>query len=211
MRQLNVLWLLVFLSRTLFGQTPKSTTVTEPNDNQLRATAAAMISVENYCHDSVGALVRSHEPRLFAETHPAANQPAQWVEFSNKAAWENAGKPKPIAWVWYKDTNIIQVAMAFENSDENGPLYADYCYDPNGKLARLESIPHIQTTCDDAYFRCQLTSGREWLYVQNGQRVEVRNEMDLRLLKSERTSFTLSKFVPPEYLNVAELPFARIR
>jgi hypothetical protein len=41
--------------------------------------------------------------------------------------WERAGKPKPIAWVWYKDADIIQVAMAFNKSDENGPLNEDYC------------------------------------------------------------------------------------
>ena len=45
--------------------------------------------------------------------------------------------------------------MAFEHGNEDGPLYVDYCDQQNGKLARLASVPTLQTKCDDAYFRCQ--------------------------------------------------------
>ncbi len=209
MKELNALWFLVLLSPSLFGQTAQTKAVTHPDDKQLRETIEAMNSVQKYCW-TVESFSESHEPRLFAETHSGGTQSAEWTEFSGRAEWERAGKPKPIAWAWLENGNIIRVAMAFDHGNEDGPLYVDYCYQPNGKLARLASVPTLQTKCDDAYFRCQLTSGIEWLYLPNGQRLQVVNGMDRRLLKSEQTYFSASTFAPPEYLNVGDFPFARL-
>jgi nuclear transport factor 2 (NTF2) superfamily protein len=209
MKELNALWFLVVLSPSWFGQTAQTKAVTRPDDKQVRETTEAMNSVQKYCR-TVESFSESHEPRLFAETHSGRTQSAEWAEFSSRAEWERAGKPKLIASAWLRNGNIIRVAMAFEHGNEDGPLYVDYCYQQNGKLARLASVPVLRTKCDDAYFRCQLTSGIEWLYLPNGQRLQVVNGMDRRLLKSEQTYFSTSKLAPPEYPNVGDLPFARV-
>ncbi len=204
MKQLITLCFVIFLPLPLFGQTARTRSTTGPDDPELREMTAAMNSVERYC-GTVEGFSRSHEPRLLA-----AIQAGKWVEFPSKAEWDRAGKPKPIAWVWYKDGNIIRVAMAFGKSVESSSAYADYCYQPTGKLTRLASEPHRHTTCDEAYFRCELTFGSEWLYLPNGKRLQAIDETDRRLLKSEQTSISVSKPAPPEYLNVGELPFARL-
>jgi hypothetical protein len=211
MKELTALWLLILLSPSLFGQTAPSSLIPGSEKTQLqeKEMIAALNSVQKYCW-TAESFSKSHEPRLFAEIHSDANQIAEWVELSNRAEWLRVGKPKPIAWVWYKDGSVIQVAMAFDKRDENGPLYADYCYQKDGKLARLAPVPTMQTTCDDAYFRCQLTFGIEWLYLPNGQKVPIIHGMDSRFLKSEETSFSRSKLTPPEYLNVSDLPFAHL-
>jgi len=180
-----------------------------PDDKELRELTAAMNAVQRYC-GTVEGFSQSHEPRLLAEIYPATIQAGKWVEFPGKGEWERAGKPKPIAWVWYKDRKIVRVAMAFDKSDESSVTYADYCYQPTGKLARLASEPHMQTACEQAYFRCQLTFGIEWLYLPNGKKLQVIDQTDRRLLKSEQTSVSVSKPAPPEYLEVGEFPLARL-
>jgi hypothetical protein len=111
--------LVILLSPPLFGQTAPSGLIPGSDNRQLqeKETIAAMVSVQKYCW-TAESFSESHEPRLFAETHSGANQIAEWVELSNRAEWLRVGKPKPIAWVWYKDGSVIQVAMAFDKRDE---------------------------------------------------------------------------------------------
>jgi len=206
MKILSALWLLISLLPSLSGPAAQNG-VPILYGEQERKTLAAINSIRKYCGD-VDGFSESHEARLFAQTD--MNKAPKWVEFSSKGEWERAGRPKPIAWAWYKDGGLIRAVIAFDKSDEEGPSYADYCYQQDGKLAQLASVPQTQTVCDDAYFRCRLTLWMEWLYLPDGRKLQVVNGMDNRLLKSEQTYYSFSKRVPPEYLNVSELPFAHL-
>lgn len=98
--------------------------------------------------------------------------------------------------------------MTFGKGGDTNSEYA-YCYGANGRIARIAAMPTKQIQCDDANFRCLFISDFERLYLPDGQKVEVLDNFDSRLLKSEKTIFATSTETPPEYRNVSELPFAR--
>jgi hypothetical protein len=162
-----------------------------------------MASIRNYCLN-VADYSLSRQPRLFAKTE--ANETGAWDEFSGKAEWEQAGKPKPVAFAWYKENKIIRAVLFFKNNSDGGGRYAEYCYRGDGHLAKLRSEADASPVCDDAYFRCQLTLPREWFYLPGGKIVNVIHD-DQRLLKSEKTNLSLS-IKPFEYLTIWDLPFA---
>lgn len=187
------------------GQTASSL---ESQSQQDQKIFEAMNSVEKYCWD-VERFSDSHQARLFAEIGSGKGE-AKWVEFASKIAWRDAGQPEPVALVWYRNSRVVQVAAAFHNEDDNGWDHASYCYDPDGKLARLATAPKARAACDEAYFRCQLTSGIDRLYLPDGRKVQIVKQFDPRPLKSEQTVFATSNATPPEYLKVTELPFAHL-
>jgi hypothetical protein len=183
----------------------------------------ANITLIKYCAgvDSVSA---SLQTRMFAQVYSGLGSSSGWTEFESKAAWQRAGKPKPIALVWYKDDNVVRVAITTSNDD--GQSYADYCYRPDGSLAQFRSVPAVQTKCDQSLFHCDVTlRGGLELYPPKGilvtrpelliAPVEIQdwNLFDLfppRTLKSEQSTFSFAPIQWPAYMHVSDLPFSSL-
>lgn len=174
----------------------------------VKETMAAVVSVEKYCSNAEN-FSQSQPSRLFAEVPSGNGEPPAWTAFSTEAQWDHAGGPAPRARVWYSDGKVVLVRMMFDKGREFGSDY-NYCYGANGRIARIAAVPTKQIQCDDSYLQCVLISGFERLYLPDGKKVNVLNNFDSRLLKSEKTIYATSKETPPEYLNVSELPFARL-
>jgi hypothetical protein len=172
----------------------------------VRKNAAAAASVQQYC-SNIENLSQSLPSRIFAEVPSSAGQPSHWAEFSTETEWESAGAPEPKARAWYSDGKVVLVRMTSHKSGETSSEYA-YCYASNGAIARIAAVPTQQIQCDDANYRCLFISAFERLYLPDGQKVEVINDFDSRLLKSEKTVFATSRESPPEYPAVSDLPFA---
>jgi hypothetical protein len=113
-----------------------------------------LITLVKYCAN-VEALSDFQQPRMFAQVF-FGRQTSDWVEFESKAAWKQAGKPQPLALVWYKDSKAVRVVLTAESGD-NGQSYADYCYRPDGSLAELRPVPAVNTKCAQSLFNCAVT------------------------------------------------------
>ena len=204
MRAFKRLWIALLFAPQLLGQTSPLNSIQDPTNEEIRELNRAMVSTANYCL-TVADYSISREPRLFANTGDS-NETRGWYEFSSKAEWERAGKPKPVAFAWYKDNKVIRAVFSFKNNRDGGGRYAEYCYRADGHLAELRSGVEASAICDDNYFRCQLTLPIEQFYLPNGKIISVIHD-DQRLLKSEKTQVSLSP-KPPEYLAIWNLPFA---
>jgi hypothetical protein len=204
MRAFKRLWIALLFAPQLLGQTSPLNSIQDPTNEEIRELNRAMVSTANYCL-TVADYSISRQPRLFANTGDS-NETRGWYEFSNKAEWERAGKPKPVAFAWYKDNKVIHAVFSFKNNSDGGGRYAEYCYRADGHLAELRSGVEASAICDDNYFRCQLTLPIEQFYLPNGKIISVIHD-DQRLLKSEKTQVSLSP-KPPEYLAIWNLPFA---
>jgi hypothetical protein len=204
MRAFKRLWIALLFAPELLGQTSPLNSIQDPTNEEIRELNRAMVSTANYCL-TVADYSISRQPRLFANTGDS-NETRGWYEFSSKAEWERAGKPKPVAFAWYKDNQVIRAVFSFKNNSDGGDRYGEYCYRADGHLAELRSGVEASAVCDDNYFRCQLTLPREQFYLPNGKIITV-IRADQRLLKSEKTQVSLSP-KPPEYLAIWNLPFA---
>lgn len=181
----------------------------------------ALTTLTKYC-DAVEKFSNSEVPRIFAQIGSGSN----WMEFSGSDAWKRAGKPQPLALVWYRNDAVARVVIKAKGGSGDGQWYADYCYRPDGSLARLRSVPETQTDCDPSLFHCTFTIQGERLYPpkalelvkpcpkDGGQRPVVvkADSLDwydvlLRPLQSERTSISFAPMEWPEYLTVRDLPF----
>jgi hypothetical protein len=202
MKAFKRLWIAVLFAPQLLGQMPSPSSIPHPTNEEIRETNEAMASIWNYCLN-VADYSSSRQPRLFAKTE--SNETGAWDEFSSKAEWEQAGKPQPVAFAWYKENKVVRAVFLSKNNGDGG-RYAEYCFRADGHLAELQSGADVSAVCDDAYFRCQLTLPREWLYLPTGKIVNVIHD-DQRPLKSEKTNLSLST-KPPEYLTIWDLPFA---
>jgi hypothetical protein len=196
------------------------------NSNAVKEEKYALITLTKYCR-TVETLSHSRQPRLFSQTASGLGPSWGWVEFSSTDAWRRAGQPQPLALVWYKDGRVARVVITARDRGDYGQAYVDYCYRPNGSLARLRSVPDLQTDCDQSYFHCSLTFRGERFYHPKPDFMRHSAEshegkasiaappidvlasagFDRRLLKSERTSFTVAAPDWPEYLSVRDLPF----
>ncbi len=134
-----------------------------PDSHTIKEGRYALATLTKYC-DAVEDFSNSQQPRLFAQLPPGAALSSHWVEFSSRDAWIRAGKPKPLALVWYKDDAVARVAITEKVGDDHGRSYTDYCYRPDGSLARLRSVPEMQTDCDPSLFHCNSTFRAERLY-----------------------------------------------
>lgn len=173
-----------------------------------RETIAAIGGVEDYCL-SIQKFSETRQARLFARVASSEGGPAKWMAFSSESQWRTAGQPMPAAWVWQKDQRVVLVRTTVENG-QDGFRYVDYCYDSNGKLARVTTVPWTVTHCDNRYFRCEVVSGANWLFLPNGQKIRLETRFDSSLLRSEQTVFATSTLNPPEYTEASELPFANL-
>lgn len=129
------------------------------DSNAVREGRYALTTLAKYC-DAVEKFSNSEVPRMFAQIGSGSN----WMEFSGSDAWKRAGKPWPIALVWYKDDTVTRVVIKAKGESGDGQWYADYCYRPDGSLARLRSVPETQTRCDQSLFHCTFTIRGERLY-----------------------------------------------
>jgi hypothetical protein len=205
MRAFKRLWIALLFAPQLLGQTSPLNSIQRPTNEEIRELNREMVSTANYCATLADYSI-SHQPRLFANTGDS-NENGAWDEFSSKAEWERAGKPKPVAFAWYKDNKVIRAVFSFENDSDGADRYAEYCYRADGHLAELRSGVEPSALCDDNYFRCQLALPREQFYLPSGKIINVMQD-DQRPLKSEETQVSFSP-KPPEYLAIWNLPFAR--
>jgi hypothetical protein len=182
----------------------------------------ALFTLMKYCA-GVEEYSTSQQPRVFAQVSPSAKSSPEWLEFVSTTAWMRAGSPYPLALVWYKDGNAIRVTITASGHSGEQQEYADYCYRPNGNLARLRSEPRTQIDCDRSLLQCRLTLREERLYPPKGQLAEgvlerdagnsqfvvVRRDEDSlpRPLRSEITWVVAAPMNWLEYLTVSELPF----
>ena len=210
----------VLLVASLLAQSPDSYTIKEGR--------YALVTLTKYC-DAIEDFSNSQQARLFAQFPSGFALSSHWVEFASRDAWTRAGKPKPLALVWYKDDAVARVAITEKDGGGNGRSYTDYCYRPDGSLARLRSVPEMQTDCDTSLFHCKSTFRGERLYppmilehvnpsakptgrrplVVQSDAAEVDDPM-LRPLKPEKSSFRSAPVDSPEYLSVWDLPFNRL-
>ena len=199
MRALAALCFVIFLlAPSLRAQESTPSWVKRPTDQEVHELNQAINSVKRYC-TAIERFSDLHRPRFFAASGSG------WAEFSSKAEWEHAGKPQPVAVAWYRDGNAVRAIVSFKTSGDSSYSHADYCYRADGTLAMVHSAPEVQSDCDDAYFRCELSLGWDWIYPPKGKVIQILHT-DQRLFKSEKTSYSLQT-TPPRYLTIWDLPF----
>lgn len=188
--------------------------------------AYASITLVKYCAN-VETLTGSLTPRMFAQVSFGPGLASGWAEFDDVAAWRRAGRPEPLALVWYKESNPIRVVLSSGSGKEQP--YADYCYRPDGNLAQFRSVPAVQTRCDQSLLHCDVKfRGGLRLYPPKGaQDATVHAELlvpqawikrldlgDLTfpapILQPERETASFAPVDWPEYLRVWDLPFIQM-
>jgi hypothetical protein len=178
--------------------------VKPPTEQDVHELNQAVGSVTRYCA-AIEHFSDSHRSRFFAAAGSGTGGAWGWIEFSSKAEWERAGKPQAVAVAWYRNGNAVRAMVSFKNNGNGSYSHADYCYRADGMLAKVHSAPEVQSDCDDAYFRCELSLGWDWIYPPKGKVIHILHT-DQRFLKSEQTSYSLQT-TPPQYLTVWDLPF----
>lgn len=179
----------------------------------------SLVTLIRYC-DGVERFSYTQSPRIFARTSSVLGRSLEWAEFFSMDGWRQAGKPHPLALVWYREDRVARVAITPPNGRADDS-YTDYCYRPDGSLARLRSVPETRSDCDQSSLHCRYTFRVERLYPPGlgGQRSTsvTRQPFDLdgysvdrRPLKSEKTSFMFAPIEWPEYLNASDLPFNQL-
>jgi hypothetical protein len=176
------------------------------------------VSVATYCK-VVENYSDSQVPRIFAQITSAYGQSAGWVAFDSRATWSRAGRPKPVALVWYRDAKIVRVSIS-ANDGASPRVYADYCYRQDGTLAQLRSVPSVQRKCEPSRYRCTVVLREERLYPPEGPVLTTfgfldafpsRSVIDEESLPAERIVENFVQMKWPEYLHVADLPFENSR
>jgi hypothetical protein len=196
----------------------------------------SLITLAKYC-----ANVEKHsdfqQARIFAQISYGLGGSSGWAEFESMASWRRAGRPKPLAQVWYEDGNIVRVMIASENGGD-GQSYANYCYRPDGSLAELRPLTAVKTSCDQTSFYCAVTfRGATRFYLPKGMAIAGPVLLDMNpvivvqpheesssfatpesafdlydlsiSLKPEKATVSLAPELP-EYLRVSDLPFNRL-
>lgn len=205
MKALRLLLFLTLVASPLLAQT-SPTDENKKTHQMSQDLDRAMNSATKYC-EAVDEFSYAHQARLFAGSRSEVVGTSNWIEFFSKAEWERAGKPRPLAFAWYRADRIVRVAITFKDGDDNGVAYASYCYSPEGKLVRLQSGPRTHVACDDVYFQCQLIFGVTSFYSTTGRLIaKILQGSDPRALNSERTSFSWVEKMPPLYLTIWDLP-----
>lgn len=208
----------VLLSTSLMAQSPDSGT---PKQERF-----ALVTLTKYCA-RVETVSDSQQPRIFAQVFSGLEPTGAWAEFDSRVAWEKAGKPKPMALVWYDAADVVRVAI----TTDDGQSYADYCYRPDGRLAQLRSVPAVKTKCDASLFHCEVTvrgglrvyppegmlpsswsqrKGAAPFPETPGRDLDLDSFLFLRALKPEKASIMSTPMNWPEYLSVWDLPFNRM-
>ena len=148
MKAFKRFWIALLFAPPLLGQTLPPSSIHYPTNEEIRERTEAMASIRNYCL-SVADYSMSRQPRVFVKTE--SNETEAWDEFSSKAEWEQAGKPQPVAFAWYKENKIVR-ALFLSKNNRDGGRYAEYCYRADGQLAKLQSEADASAVCDDVTF-----------------------------------------------------------
>ncbi|MGC2477524.1 MAG: hypothetical protein WA485_24505 [Candidatus Sulfotelmatobacter sp.] len=178
-----------------------------------------IVAVTKYCAN-VEDYSNYQAPRIFARTTSAYGQSASWVQYDTRGAWGQAGSPKPVALVWYRDAKIVRVKIS-SSDDESPRVHADYCYRKDGSLARLRSEPSVRRKCQPNGSQCTLVLRAVRLYPPEGQvlttyGVDIHLNADGGLIVEQESAGAeriVENFVPmnwPEYRNVTDLPFSEL-
>lgn len=181
-----------------------------------------LITVSTYCA-SVEDYSDSQVPRIFARISSADGQSTGWVEFDTRADWSRAGRPEPVALIWYRDAKVVRVAIS-ANDDEIPGVYADYCYRQEGTLARLRSVPSERQKCEPSRYQCTFVLREVRFYPPEGPVLKTYGgaidgllnlangtaEIFGESLPAERVVETFVPMKWPEYLHVKDLPFREL-
>ena len=186
-----------------------------------RSQTMDLITVTTYC-GNVEDYSDSQVPRIFAQTASAYGHSTGWVEFDSRAAWSRAGRPQPIAIVWYRDAKIVRVEIS-PNDDQSPRVYADYCYRQNGTLARLRSVPSKRQKCEPSRYQCTFVLREVRFYPPGGPvlttyggvdgLLDIVNGTTGAVFEARPAERIVQTFVPmkwPEYLHVTDLPFSEL-
>jgi hypothetical protein len=210
MRRLSPLLFVIVLSTQLLAQS---------RNDGLDAAATNLISnVATYCNT-----VEHHSnyslPRVFARIS-SADDWSGWIEYRSTSAWIRAGRPQPMAFVWYQGFKIVHVAIT-PNEASNPMVFADYCYREDGSLARIRSMPSTQDTCEPNRYRCSLVlrearfyppdggpAVTTFTYLDHGGYLTPPPDVINGPLLPEHTVVTHVPMKWPEYLHVTDLPFS---
>ena len=220
MRGLSFLGLLLALALPVCAQEHK---LNERDLGDYKGTDDAVRSIIDYC-DMLDASLKQQPPRIFAETKVESTEDAKnitWGEFAGKDAWEAAGSPAPLAFVWFKDDLIVRVTMvarAHRGKPSPAQQRLDYCYDDDAQLVRIRAVWYAPTECE-YLFPCRLISGQDFLL--GGQRPAVTDWVfkEDGTIQRLRNGEAVDNYFDPSYsLTVSdlhlqtssELPFARM-
>ena len=219
MRGLSFLGLILTLALPLCAQEHK---LNERELGDYKGTDDAVRSVTDYC-DMLDTSLKQQPPRIFAETKVESTEDAKntWGEFAGKDAWEAAGSPAPLAFVWFKDDLIVRVTMvarAHRGKPSPAQQRLDYCYDDDAQLVRIRAVWYAPTECE-YLFPCRLISGQDFLL--GGQRPAVTDWVfkEDGTIQRLRNGEAVDNYFDPSYsLTVSdlhlqtssELPFARM-
>jgi hypothetical protein len=210
MRRLSPLLFVIVLCTQLLAQSR--------NDGLDAAATNLVRNVATYCNT-----VEHHSnsvPRIFARI-TSADDSSGWIEYDSKAAWNEAGRPHPVALVWYQDSKIFRVAITPEENS-NPLVYADYCYREDGSLARTRSMPSTQHNCERNRYQCNVVLREARFYPPDGPAVTTFKYLDHGEystpppdvingpLLPEHTVVTYVPMKWPEYRHVADLPFSEL-
>jgi len=208
-----------FLLLVLVMSTPLLAQSTVDWANLDNKSAVDLIAVAKYCAKVEG-YSETQVPRIFARTISDYGRAIGWVAYDSRATWRQAGSPRPVALVWYRDAKIVRVSI-FSNDDENPRVYGDYCYRKNGTLARLQSVPSVRRKCQSNGYQCTLVlRGGRW-YPPEGRAlttygVDVHLSADGGSVVEQESAGAeriVESFIPmkwPEYRNVTDLPFSEL-
>ena len=212
MRRFSPFLFAIVMSTSLLGQT------TIDWANLDKKSTMEVVAITKYC-ENVEDYSNSQVPRIFARTTSVYGQAAGWVQYDSKAAWSQAGRPKPMALVWHRDAEIVRVKISSSN-DENPRVYGDYCYRKDGSLARLRSQPSVGRKCEPNGSQCTLVLREVRLYPPDGRVLATYGADILHAdggliveLESAGAQRIVEKFVPmkwPEYRNATDLPFSEL-
>jgi hypothetical protein len=196
-------------------------------DSNAKQERYAVSTLMKYCA-RVETVSDFQQPRMFAQVSSGLGPSSGWAEFESKVAWKEAGKPKPLALVWYDDAKVVRVAIT---TGDDGRSYAEYCYRPDGTLAQLRAVPAVKTNCDRSMFHCDVTfregfrlyppkgmlasplarrAVQEPLPVFQAKDVDLYDLFSLRPLMPEKATISYAPMDWPEYLTVWDLPFNRL-
>jgi len=144
----------------------------ETNEHQLGAYKGHEQKVRlamDYC-DATDDFAAEHQPRIYAKSASTAEGEApHWKQFANRAEWEAAERPTPLAFVWDRDGTTVGVTVLSNPPCGWNPLVAsrrtEYCYSTDAKLVRIRAIWYVPTRCE-FLFPCQLIRGHEDFLLQ---------------------------------------------
>ena len=207
MKALRILSCLTLVASPLMAQTPLSNESQKTRELSTWKFQQAVDSATNYC-GAVDEFSLAHQARLFAESRSERAGPSKWVELFSRQGWERAGRPRPLAFAWYRGDRVVRVTISFNGGPDASLAYATYCYSPEGRLIRVQSGPSAKVSCDPAHFQCHLIFGVTSFFSSNGRLIaKLLLGSDPSALKSERATFDWVEMMPPLYFTIKDLPF----